>query len=235
MILIDAAEPTYVLKTFDELGFPYRREELSIEYNGEKIRVGDFTNDKQTFIAERKRIDDLWKSLCDYRIYTQLDKLDECFDGNKYLIIEGYQWFADSVFDDFEEDMMLMNAMSPLQRLSELHKSKENWIYSVIEECVCRNIAPIQTWDVIETAKWVHWIDKGAGNSPKVRATKKVIKSLSLDVNMLTTIPGIGKGRAEALMEEFGTLAKLVGYIRNLKFDDIKTSKILTKLKEVFG
>lgn len=235
MIIIDVAEKDYVLKVFDEVGIPYKVEEIAYTLEGEKKRVGDFTNDKNTFIVERKRIDDLWKSMIDYRLYEQLNKLDEYFDCQKYLIIENYSWFTDSFFEDDDNELFEIQKMSPLQKLAYLHPNKENWIMSVVEECVSRDISPIQTWNTIETAKFIYQIDKGAGNQPKLRSTKKNINQLSLDENILVTISGIGKERASALISEFGSLGGLITEIRSWSEKDYKKSKIKTKLKEVFG
>lgn len=239
-LIIDKYEKPYVVRAFNKAGISYKVEEIYVMFGDEKIQVGDFTNTEKSFIVERKRLDDLWNSMCDYRIYKQLDKMYQTFSSNKYLLLEGgAQLFFDSYnpFEDFDTETITSNTKSPLANLLDAHPHKLAWILSIIGECASREIGFIQTWDINETVQFIDQINKGAGKSPKVRAKKKVIKNLTIDENILTTISGIGKGRARALMDEYGSLKNLVTYVRSLDEDskDIKKYKILKRLKEVFG
>jgi ERCC4-type nuclease len=239
-IIIDKFEKPYVMRAFDKAGVSYKVEEIFVEFDGEKIQVGDFTNTEKSFIVERKRVDDLWNSMCDYRIYKQLDKIHQSFDTQKYLILEGGVFlFHDSYnpFQDFDAETTQTDAKSPLANLLDAHPNKIGWILSIIEECVRRNICFLQTWNLNETVQFIEQINKGAGKSPKLRAKKKTIKNLTIDENILTTISGIGKGRAKQLMDEYGSLKNLIIYLRSLDIDspELKKYKIIKRLKEVFG
>ena len=46
------------------------------------LKVGDFTNDKQTFIVERKSIGDFWSSVVDGRIDAQPIEIYESYKKN---------------------------------------------------------------------------------------------------------------------------------------------------------
>lgn len=270
MIVIDSAEPQYILDIFKKRDIPFKVEGLSVTFRNcnllplidpddghlfcasqeefkdmffiqnwgmdteecdhckkkEIIRVGDFTNKKRSFIIERKRMDDLWNSLCSYRLYKQLQKMDECFSGQKYLLIEGVQYFqdAENPFDEFNKELIDLNAFSPLQRLVKMYE-KEEWIYSIIKECASRDITVIQTGDAEETVEFVWQINEGAGKEPKIRATKKPLPKLTLEENILTCIPRIGVKRAAELYKILKTGTK----------KEIEDNKIFKKMRELFS
>lgn len=202
------------------------------------IQVADFTNDIGSFWAERKRVDDCYHSVKSGRFYEQLDKLDEFFSGNKFFILEGdpsFKYMEDS-HSPFRLDTkgIPFRKKSPIDQLVALMSGNEQWAWSVVKECVQRNINFIQTKNIEETIKFIKYINEGAGTTPKIRIVPKRHAGITIEQNLLILIKGIGEKKSMKMLEKFKTFPKLLDFIRSLTEDDVKDNKLLLELWEVF-
>lgn len=221
--------------------YSYERDTMTCnECDNRSMRVGDFTNEKRSFIAERKRVDDFYSSMADGRLYDQGRKMYKWFDGLKILILEGMggrQIFEDSFnpFDKIDEEERKQQPKSPIQQLLELKPDKKEWIWSMIADLASCGVAIVQSWDLEETVKIINEIADGSGHEPKVRSIPKKVSGLSLEQQILCVIPGIGKGRSQNIIAEYGTLGKMISAIRKMKKTEANKRSMTKKLKEVFG
>lgn len=210
------------------------------EFSSEK--VGDFTNENKAFIVERKRVDDYYASMVDGRLYEQARKMYKWCSGIKAIILEGmpqHVFLSDSQkfnpFSEYDKMMTETSKKSPLKQLIEMHPDKKSWILSTIEDLASCDVVLMQSYDLGETIEFIIQMDKGAGIEPKIRYIPKKIGGLSLDEQILATIPGIGKVRSQQLIGEYGDLRKLISAIRKMSKKDVDKYQITKKLKEVFG
>lgn len=204
------------------------------------LRIGDFTNDKKSFIVERKRVDDFYSSMVDGRLYEQARKMYAWMDGLKIIILEGmgsrtYLEDGFNPFDKIDKEEEREFAKSPLQQLVDMKSDKKDWILGTISDLASCEVALVQSWNLEETALMIKEIADGSGIDPKIRNIPKKISGLSLEAQMLTVIPGIGKGRSQNILAEYGTLSKLITAIRKMKKTEANKRSMTKKLKEVFG
>lgn len=204
------------------------------------LRIGDFTNTDRSFIAERKRVDDFYASMADGRLYNQARKMYKYCTGLKVVILEGmggltYMEDARNPFDKIEEDLKEEYAKSPIQQLIDLKPDKADWIWGMIKDMASCEVALVQSWNLEETVRIVQQISEGSGTEPKVRAIPKKVAGLSLEEQILTVIPGIGKARAQNIIAEYGSLSKMTNAIRLMTKENADKRSITKKLKEVFG
>jgi len=204
-----------------------------------RVRVGDFTNDSDAFIVERKRVDDFGSSLSGGRLYKQLNKMDKYFSGNKYLIIEGdpnKQYFRDSkpkIIKALEKAENSISELSPFEqaiRLSRLPKQQAvAWVWSIVKECAMRNIAVVPTKNLEETAHYVKMLDEGTGKIPKLRHFPKKIKELSFDETILADFKDVGVIRSKKYIKKHGSLANLIQHYMMLGLEEYEKLDIIEK------
>jgi len=210
------------------------------ECDKKSLRIGDFTNEKRGFIAERKRIDDFYSSMVDGRLYKQARNMYQWCSGLKLMILEGMgtkKYLEDGFnpFDKIDIKDEKQTSKSPIQQLLDMRPDKKDWIWGMIADLASCEVALVQTQSLEETALIVKWVSEGAGNDPKVRSIPKKIAGLTLEQQMLTVIPGIGKARAQNIIAEYGSLGKLISAMRKMKKVDASKHSITKKLKEIFG
>jgi len=169
MILIDSKEPKYVFDTFDRLG---------IEYQIIDLPVGDFSNDKVTFIAERKGFTDFWNSMCDGRMYNQYRRLAEHHE-RAYIFVE-----TGSLSDWAEEK-----------------KKNVNWIYSMFGEAENYGVQFREYIDLEDLARKLVSLDKKLGTDIKVRDKAPKMYNLNVSERMLCQVPGIGEKLAKEILK----------------------------------
>ena len=183
MIYIDSHEKPYVFQAFDSAGIQYQKKEL--QYGGEQ--VGDFTDDK-TWIAERKTADDFVSSVMSNRMIMQSVKLTSLFPGHRFLILKG-------------------NLTSAIMKTKPLNK---NYIESVLVEVAATyHITVIPSDSVNHTARIVKQLDKFVNKLPDP-APMMVWMDKDPRISLLGNIPGIGEKKALALLNHFGSIAKIV-------------------------
>jgi ERCC4-type nuclease len=212
MIIIDSKEVALqpkVVEGFRKAKVPYRI--MSLE-------VGDFTNDKETFIAERKGMGDFWNSMVDGRIDAQSTEMYEIYEKNRYMFIES---------GAFSYQSKLRNSTS--------------WCYSKYGEIENWNVQIREYVDFVDLARKLDSLDKHLGKERVVRERRKKLKHMADNQKILARgIDGVGKKRAGQLLEECGTPMKVFedivynggercGKIHGLK----QGGAILNKIKKV--
>jgi len=205
------------------------------------VQVADFSNNVGSFWAERKRVDDAYSSLVSGRLYEQLDKLDGFFEDNKFFILEGdvkYKFFEDSYnkkspfkpYANTKSDRF--RKLSPIEQLVEISGGKTEWVWSIIKECVSRNINFIQTKNINETVQFIKLINMGAGQEPKYRIIPKRYPKVPIEQNILILLKGIGEVKSKQILNKYKTLPNLIKSLSKLK--ESPKNKLLFELWEIF-
>lgn len=236
MIIIDSREPSFVIDEFNKLGIPYKVENIEVELGNKIANVGDFTDDDRSIIIERKRVDDFYNSMVDGRLYDQLQKMDQFFEKQKYLILEGYnelKYFQDSLFDDFDCNNRELSTRSPISQVINLHPLKKQWVLSQIKLCAEFNVALLQTYDLTETVIFVEQLCEGAGQEPGLRPSPKPVKTFNIEENILMMFDQIGKKRCKKILKRFGSLPNLIEFLKQ-DSEELEQYEIYKKLKDVF-
>ncbi len=174
---------------------------LKIEFR--ELKIGDYLV-KDTII-ERKTIEDFLASMLNKRLISQLESLKEL--KNKILLIEGFE----------EKDIYTERQISP------------NAIRGFLISILLKDKVPIIfTKNPEDSAKFIEIIFKKQEKSISLRENKKT-KDLKERVEyILEGFPGIGPKTAKKLIENFGSLKKII----NAPEEDLK--KVLGKKYEGF-
>ena len=207
MIIIDNNEPKSVFDAFDKCGIPFETARLD---------VGDFCNDKGTFIAERKGFNDFWSSMCDRRIYNQISRMYEQYDSNRYLFVE----------------------VGTLTDLAEEKRKNINWIYSLFGEAENWNVNFREYIDLEDLARKLYSLDKKLGTERIKRDKEVKVYDASPAVRSLMQYDSVGKNKAEVMLKTCGNFIAVIddlfgeqeklGSIKGIK----KGGKILENMKK---
>lgn len=153
------------------------------------LEVGDYVvND--SLVIERKRVDDLVRSVFDGRFFEQVRKLSEMYEV-PILIVEG----------DLDE----------VRQLTSKWKAIEG---ALITAVIRFRVIPYYTKDSEHTAEVIKYIaEKFGGKTPSksYQYLRKTIKPKADDIRswqlyVLQSLPGIGVKTAHRLLEKFSTL-----------------------------
>jgi len=211
MIIIDSkevAQQPKVIKGFRKARIPYKI--MALE-------VGDFTNDKETFIVERKSISDLWASTVDGRIDAQPVEMYEIYSKNRYVFVEA---------GGFSYNTKIKGTP---------------WCYTKYGQIENLGIQVREYVDFEDLARKLDSLDKYLGTERVIRERRKKLKGIPDNEKILANgIDGVGKKRAKQMLEECGTPMKVFedivyndgercGKIYGLK----QGGAILNKVKEV--
>lgn len=197
MIYIDANEPKKVLRAFEDTGIPYEVKAL---------KIGDFTNEKGTFVAERKSLTDFWASMTDNRLNKQMNNMYETYSDNRYLFIE---WNS-------------MGLLSVMKYKLTVHpedgewgvKTYENWIYSQFGMIENYGIKVREYNNLEDLARKLDSLDKFLGAKKILREIPKRLSSkIPVDIKMLMQLGGVGKKKAKDMIKICGDF---VGVIKDL-------------------
>lgn len=181
MIFIDSGEPKTVLEAFDEMGVPYVTAEIrfyhcedckKVEFrhieecpncgskNITSERAGDFTNDKRTFLVERKG-KDFVPSMLNKSLHEQCAKMARNFKGTKVVALDG---FITVIAEDpiNKKIKAWINSMRVEITLYGIHMWQCDDIYQIIEELVRLDKKCGETPQIHEKIddKYVGWSDK---------------------------------------------------------------------------
>lgn len=191
----------------DELGIPYEIQELE---------NADVTNDKGTFIAERKGFLDFWSSMVDKRVYQQTQKMYSQYKDNRYVFVETGT-LADLAFE---------------------RKKDTNWIYSLFGEIENWDVKFREYVDINDLMLKLYWLDQKLGEERQVREVEIKLYGLTDAQKALSQFPGIGKEKAKAILSACKTFLSVIGDLYGTQevLDSIhgikKDGKILNNLKE---
>lgn len=193
MLVIDSGEKQYFFNILDKLNLRYKIEEIKFWYCVECERIfseagecpdceiellsekaGDITNERRSFVIERKRDSNLYSSVHNGEIYDQLNRLQKYFKGNVAIVFEG-----------------------SLRKLAEENPDRAAQILSIPATCLQYGVSFINFDNELTTGKMLKYFDYKSGKEPKLRHKRRVIyKKLPEMVNLLMGIKGIGKKTA---------------------------------------
>jgi ERCC4-type nuclease len=211
MIIIDSKEVALQPKVVE--GF----RKAGVSYKIMPLKVGDYTNDKDTFVVERKSIPDFWSSMVDGRIDAQPVEMYEIYEKNRYMFIES---------GAFSYQSKLRNAT--------------RWCYSKYGEIENMGVQIREYVDFVDLARKLDSLDRYLGTERVIRERRKKLKGIPDGVKLLMAIEGIGEKKARDMLKELGTPINVfkdiiendgdkLGKIYGIK----KGGAILRKAKEV--
>ncbi len=160
-----------------------------------QLPVGDYIP-AEGIVIERKRVDDLAKSVFDGRLFDQLRRLKETSD-KVVLLVEGSLNYLKS-------------------RYASRYKAIEA---AVVTASIINSLPVIYTQDTRHTAEIIKYIAEKFQESkqkiPTPSTYKKAIKPKTTDLKkwqlfILSSFPGIGPILAERLLLKFGSLRKVL-------------------------
>jgi ERCC4-type nuclease len=183
MLIVDTMEVTnnaYIEDILKSNGIPYVVQPL--RFNGEEI--GDYTNDKHTFIVERKR-EDFWNLP---HTLSQLEKMKK-IEGKKYLFIQGTR-------DDLEKYLMDQPQRETGRML--------NWGWSVLADArALYDVEVCYFRDLDEMFKEMYWMDKQSGKEYKPFIVKP--KGENKQLRLMNGVEGLGPDTIKNLLDTFGS------------------------------
>lgn len=226
MFIIDSAEKPYVGRIFDKLGINYKIEQLmayqcitcdrlyrkkrkKCECGGpiDSFNVGDITNEKGTFLIERKKYSDLYGSIHSNRLYKQLRYMAEFYGSNCALAYEG-----------------------SLKQLADENPDRAAQIYSIPATCTLYGISFLQMSNLVALAKTLEFFDRKCGNKPIMRfERKRIYGSVPEQIKLYMQPKGIGRKYATRIYNKCATIPDLVEELKN---GNIKTIKGIGKATE---
>lgn len=168
-------------------GIPEILSSLGVTVIYKVLEVGDYVIN-ESLVIERKRVDDLVRSVFDGRFFEQVEKLSEMCD-TPMLIIEG--------------------ELSSIKYLTTRWKSVEGALITAILRF---RIIPYYTEDSRHTAEVIkHVAEKLSAEKSFKSYFKKVIKPRTDNIHewqlyVLQSLPGVGVKTARKLLEKFGSL-----------------------------
>lgn len=194
-------------------------EKAGIPFRIEAFSPGDIKNDAETFIVERKGFRDFWSSMVDRRIYEQTKELYETYSDNRYVFV----------------------AVGSLVDLAEEYKQNINWIYSLFGEIENWNVKFREYNSFMDLVRKCYSLDVKLGTERKVRDRIVKLYGLTPAEKALSQFPGIGKGKAKAILKHLKTFTQVVNavYTDNDKLAEVHGiklgGKLITSLAEELG
>lgn len=145
--------------------------------------------------VQRKEIRDLVSSLGDGRLAKELGQMNGV-EGIKALLVEGRgSWTNDGWFVD---------------RYVKFHQKA---LVGVLASVQNRGVWCFQTKDVDETKKWIRWLmdwsNKERHDGLMSRPGPMWTSTKDWQVHLLTSLPGVGVKRAEAILDHLGMPLRL--------------------------
>lgn len=211
MIVIDSKEAQKQPKVIE--GF----RKAKVKYRIMPLEVGDFTNDKQTFIAERKGMSDFWNSMVDGRIDDQPIRMNEIYSKNRYMFIES-------------------GAFSYQSKT----KHSTSWCYSKYGEIENWGVHVREYVNYIDLARKLNSLDIYLGTEKVVREKRIKYRGVPDNVKLVMGVRGVGRKKAEAMLKECGTPFRVFNDIVNnrgskcaMAYGLKQYGTILTKYKNI--
>jgi len=180
MLIVDSKEPQKLITAFSKTGIAFKIEPLE---------VGDFSNDKGTFIAERKSLGDFWSSMADNRLLTQIKGMFEKYKGNRYIFVE-----INSLID--------LCSIKP--------ERYHNWIYSTFGIAENFGVHFREYLDYKDLIYKLNALDQNLGNKLVYRDRPKKLKGLDTPVKMLMQLGGIGEKKSKEMLKVCGSFDSVI-------------------------
>ena len=97
-----------------------------------------------------------------------------------------------------------------------------------------RDIEFVQTWDLEETITFLEQCDEGFDQTPKLRVIPKRYPDIPIEQNILVLFHGIGKATSEKILEQYGTLSKLISALKKMSEKKAQEHQTIYELWRVF-
>jgi ERCC4-type nuclease len=229
MIIEDACEQersasgrTYIGDVFFKRNVPYKRAQLT--FGG--IQCGDYTNEDYDFLVERKKAPDFVASVLDGRLFDQIAKMHDYYEGYREVIFIGdWDETIESVRKEHGEGVAAFVESSQLR----LQLMGVQWFVACDEH---------------DAAKRIIFLDKYAKGNKKfqIKQAKRKWHISDERMKLLLTFPNIGsQGKGKILLEKYKTLDTFIQYAIHYPKEcekDLKGTRIgrdtIDKLVELF-
>lgn len=225
-IVIDFGEKEYVGDILDKLNVDYKIEKLQVwacmkcdkiykfetnkcECGGltEVIRAGDITNERRSFLIERKKGQNLYSSVRNGEIYEQIEKMSMVFEGNYSIVFEG-------------------NIMT----LAENNEDRKEQILSIPATCQQYGASFISVKSLFVLIAMLRYFDYKSGKKPKFRRKLHRIHEKKSNLwNYLVTLKGIGPKTASLIDKKYSCVGELVYDLTSDSFDRLLSIKGIGK------
>jgi len=203
MIIEDACEQqtspsgrTKIGDSFVFKGVAYKREQLV--FGG--FQCGDYTNEEHDFLVERKEADDFVSSVLDGRLYEQLAKMHDYYEGYRELIFVG-DWDT-TIRDCFRKDATTGTHTAQLVQSARLRLQP-------------MGVQWFQAWDESDAATEILFLDKYAKGIKnfEVKQPKHQFHVRDERVKLLMMFPNIGtRKKVDVLLEKYKTIETIIEY-----------------------
>lgn len=166
-----------LLEAFDKAG---------VHYIIKPLLEGDFTNEKGTFVAERKSTSDWWSSMVDNRLLAQVAEMYAVFGKNRYVFVEN-------------------NSLSKIS----FRKGNRGWVYKIwgVVENWGINVREYNSF--VDLALKLQALDSSLGNEKVVRERRKSLKKKSTREKVLMSFERIGEKTAISWLKELSSLMNI--------------------------
>lgn len=200
MIIEDACEQersatgrTFIGDVFVANNIPYKRDQL--QFGG--IQCGDYTNESYEFLVERKKANDFVASVLDGRLFDQLAKMHDYYDGYREIIFIG----------DWDETII------------NVRKQHGIGVAAFVEASQLRlQLMGVQWYPVCDehdAALRIIFLDKYAKGNKKfeIKQAKKKWHISDERMKLLLTLPNIGsQGKGKLLLDKYKTVDTFIQY-----------------------
>jgi len=212
MIIINPNE----LATNPNIAKAFKR--MGVAYIVDNFGEGDYTNEKRTFVVERKSRSDFWNSMVDRRIDKQARGLWEEYIKNRYFFIQH----------------------ATLSKLALERRRDTGWIYKQFGKLENWGVMVREYYDLNDFVLKLNALDKYMGSERVVREVRKKLKGKTDVDKVLMAFPKIGEKKVPLMLKQCGSLfdifidivkndGNLLSQIIGIK----KDGAILTKAKEI--
>ena len=184
--ILKPANKVLVIADYREREVIENLKSLGASINEMNLKVGDFVCSGDGVVVERKALSDFVSSIFDGRIFEQLRYLKENYE-RPVIIVEGN---SNREIDD-------------------------NALKATVASLVSKfNASFINTRNIADTAKMVYWLAKKEQENDNVflgfKHGKKPKETAKLQEFVLAAIPGISSVLAKRLLQNFGSIEKVV-------------------------
>jgi ERCC4-type nuclease len=168
-----------------------------IDYRRERLEEGDYTNDEETFLLERKRSFDLFHSLKSKHIFVQLARMREKHpDTPLFVLFEGS---LRSLIDSISEvEYPGMRGLIKTFRYSIAH------VYGAMF---------IESLDMVDTVEHLKDLDRYGKSIKEYKVQFEPIfmsKCVDERIRTLLTVPMLGQKRAEMLLDKYKSISEII-------------------------
>jgi ERCC4-type nuclease len=208
MIIVDDRE-TEIIGFMKANGIPYEIKRMD---------EGDFTNQNEDFLLERKAGMDYAQSIINGHLQVQLARMREQHPNTPLFLI--YEGDFDAICDNQTNHGLRMFLRTFPIRLAHV------W-----------GVQFIQTWDKAGTVDELMLLDtysKGIRDVPIAFESVYMTKNFDERIRTLMTIPQLGQKRAEMLLKTFPSIFNMLDHIDEITKLDGMGNKLVENIRDMF-